>query len=211
MKFSIAIMLLLLIFSCSQKDQNATSKKDSTIVAIDSVAVNIDSSKIENFKHEEVEYEEPKDGFYSKDYLEKHFKAKVYYQRKNGEVSYYKIVIFKNKKQIQTFKIAPEAPFYNEDYINLTFEDANFDGKIDFLITKFVGMNFDEKYLYLYNDRIFIKKKNFDKIISPTVDTKNKQIVSEYHVGPTEYHREIYKWKKGKLIQIYSQVEGEDY
>lgn len=112
---------------------------------------------------------------------------------------------------MQTIKEKPASPFYNENYINLTFEDADFDDKKDLLITKFVGMNFDEKYLYLWSNGMFVKKKNFDKITSPVIDAENKEIVSEYRVGPHENHTEIYKWRKEKLIQTYSNVEGDNY
>lgn len=211
MKSIIVWITLFLVFSCEKKRQDDFSKSDSINATIDSPVVNIDSSTIENLKQEEVKYEDPKDGFYSTVFVNEDLKAKVYYERKDGTVSYYKIIIFKNNKKIQVINEKPESSFYNEDYINLTFEDANFDGKKDFLITKFIGMNFNEKYLYLYNDGIFVKKKNFDKITSPFIDSINKEIVSEYRVGPLEKHTEIYKWKKGKLIQTYSQVEGEDF
>lgn len=204
---------LLLIFSCkkNKNPKNTISKNDTSITTIDSTAVKNDSFIIENPKQNEVKYEEPKDGFYSKDFIDGDLKAKVYYQRKDGTVSYYKITIYKNNKKIQTINEKSEDIFFHEDYINLTFEDANFDGKKDFLITKFIGMNFDIKYLYLYNDGTFVKKKNFDKITSPFVDSKTKEIVSEYRVGPHENHTEIYKWKNGKLIQTYSNVEGDNY
>ena len=211
MKNILFLIGLILIFSCKKKPQNSISKKDSAITAIDSPAVNIDSSTIGNLKQNEMQYKEPKDGFYSKDYIDGDVKAKVYYQRKDGNVSYYKIAIYKNDKKIQTINEKSESTFYDEDYINLTFEDANFDGKKDFLITKFIGMNFDKQYLYLYNNGIFVKKKHFDEITSPFVDSKNKEIVSQYRVGPHENHTEIYKWKNGKLIQTYSNIEGDNY
>lgn len=211
MKNIVLLIVLVLVFSCEKKKLDNISKSDSINVAIDSAAVSIDSFNIKNLKQNEVSYEEPKDGFYSTVFVNEDLKAKVYYERKDGTVSYYKIIIFKNNKKIQVINEKPESSFYNEDYINLTFEDANFDGKKDFLITKFVGMNFHEKYLYLYVDEIFVKKKNFDKITSPFIDSINKEIVSEYRVGPLEKHTEIYKWKKGKLFQTYSNVEGDNY
>ncbi len=88
MKNILFLIGLILIFSCKKKPQNSISKKDSAITAIDSPAVNIDSSTIGNLKQNEVQYEEPKDGFYSKDYIDGDVKAKVYYQRKDGNVSY---------------------------------------------------------------------------------------------------------------------------
>lgn len=61
MKNAILLFFLLWIFSCEKERKNNISKNDTTITAIDSAAVNIDSSNIGNSKQNEMQYKEPKD------------------------------------------------------------------------------------------------------------------------------------------------------
>lgn len=70
MKTIIFLIALLLIFSCEKERKDNFSKKEAVNRAIDSAAVHIDSSNTDTLKENEVEYEEPKDGFYSKNYVD---------------------------------------------------------------------------------------------------------------------------------------------
>jgi len=121
MKSIIFIFALLLIFSCSQKNKNSISKKDSTVVAIDSVAVNIDSSKIENLKQESIPDEEPKDGKYSQIIKDKDISAEIFYTIKEGRVDYYKLKVYQHKK-IQNLDAVSDWEFKNVEELDFKFD-----------------------------------------------------------------------------------------
>lgn len=140
MRIIILVTALFLIFSCSQKDQNSISKKDLAVVAIDSVAVNIDSSKIENLEQENVPDEEPKDGKYSQIIKDNGISAEIFYTVKQGRVDYYKLKVYQGKK-IQNLKAVSNWEFRNVEEMDFKFQDINFDGINDLTISKEVGMN----------------------------------------------------------------------
>lgn len=200
MKFSIVIMLLLLIFSCSRKDQNSTSKKDSTIVAIDSVAVNIDSSKIENLKQEEVEYEELKDGKYSQIIKDKDVSAEIFYIVKQGRIDYYKLKVYQGKR-IQNLKAVSNWEFRNVEEMDFRFQDVNFDGINDLTISKEVGMNWFILDGWINKKGKFIPEKMLNEIYNPIFDAKSKKIGSYHRVSGVGEFWSTYEWKNSKLIR----------
>ncbi|KUJ51196.1 hypothetical protein [Chryseobacterium sp. JAH] len=54
MKNILSLIVLIFIFSCERKSQQAVSKNHSTVIAIDSTAVNIDSSDIKTFNPDDT-------------------------------------------------------------------------------------------------------------------------------------------------------------
>lgn len=215
--FVLIVTILLSIFSCKKENfknnvtDSATISKDSVAIVVDSATAEFDSIfKIQHPEDQASNYEEPKDGYYTKDYIDGDLKAKVYYRRNNSDVRYYRIDVFKNLKKIQTINQEPEHLFTNYDDFGLSFEDANFDRKKDILILKFVGMNFDHQYLFLNIGGKYIKYRKFEEVVSPQVDTINKLITSNYRSG-SEHFSKIYKWKKGKLMKISESYYDEEH
>lgn len=200
MKSIIFIFALLLFFSCSQKNQNSISNKDSTVVAIDSVAVNIDSSEIENFKQESVPDEEPKDGKYSQIIKDKDISAEIFYTIKEGRVDYYKLKVYQHKK-IQNLDAVSDWEFKNVEELDFKFEDVNFDGINDLTISKEVGMNWFILNVWINKKGKFIQEKKFDDIYSPIFDPKSKEIKSYYRVSSVGEFWSTYQWKNNKLIR----------
>ena len=200
MRNIVSLITLLLIFSCSQKNKNSISKKDSTVVAIDSVAVNIDSSKIENLEPENVLEEEPKDGKYSKIIKDKDVSAEIFYTIKEGRVDYYKLKVYQNKK-IQNLDAVSDWEFRNVEELDFKFEDVDFDGINDLTISKEVGMNWFQLNVWINKKGKFIQEKSFDDIYSPIFDLKNKEIKSYYRVPSVGEFWSTYEWKNNKLIR----------
>lgn len=195
-----SLITLLLIFSCSQKNKNSISKKDSTVVAIDSVAVNIDSSKIENLEPENVLEEEPKDGKYSKIIKDKDVSAEIFYTIKEGRVDYYKLKVYQNKK-IQNLDAVSEWQFRDVEELDFKFEDVNFDGINDLAISKEVGMNWFKLNVWINKKGKFIQEKKFEDIYSPIFDPKSKEIKSYYRVSSVGEFWSTYEWQNDKLIR----------
>ncbi|WP_441557282.1 XAC2610-related protein [Chryseobacterium sp. 2TAF14] len=194
------MIVLFFIFSCSQKNQNSISNKDSTVVAIDSVAVNIDSSKIENVKQESVLDEEPKDGKYSQIIKDKGISAEVFYTIKEGRIDYYKLKVYQGKK-IQNLNAVSDWEFRNVEELDFKFQDVNFDGISDLTISKEVGMNWFTLNVWINKNGKFIQEKKFDDIYSPTFDPNSKEIKSYHRVSSIGEFWSTYEWKNKKLIR----------
>ncbi|MFC3160926.1 XAC2610-related protein [Chryseobacterium arachidis] len=144
------------------------------------------------------------------------FKYKIYCEeQKNKVVNFRKIKILKSGKLIQEIKIPKDSAFifHDNEFDFSSHEDWNFDGHQDIKLIKFVGMVNAEYYLWIYNNKS--KKydfcQSFSSILSPVINKGSKEIISKYHVGPTEYHFETYKYKNGKFIKTSEEVEGGDY
>ncbi|MPS64965.1 MAG: hypothetical protein DI622_19620 [Chryseobacterium sp.] len=200
MKSIIFIFALLLIFSCSQKNQNSISNKDSTVEAIDSVAVNIDSSKIENLKQESVLDEEPKDGKYSQIIKDKDVSAEIFYTIKEGRVDYYKLKVYQGKR-IQNLDAVSDWEFQNVEELDFKFEDVNFDGINDLTISKEVGMNWFKLNVWINKKGKFVQDKKFDEIYNPIFNLQKKEIKSDYRISGVGEFWSTYEWQNNKLIR----------
>lgn len=194
MKSIIFIFALLLIFSCSQKNQNSISNKDSTVEAIDSVAVNIDSSKIENLKQESVLDEEPKDGKYSRIIKDKDVSAEIFYTIKEGRVDYYKLKVYQGKR-IQNLDAVSDWEFQNVEELDFKFEDVNFDGINDLTISKEVGMNWFKLNVWINKKGKFVQDKKFDEIYNPIFNLQKKEIKSDYRISGVGEFWSTYEWQ----------------
>lgn len=201
MKNILFLIGLLLIFSCKKKPQNSISKKDSAITAIDSAAVNIDSSTIENSKQNEVQYEEPKDGDYSKIIKGKNISVELFYTIKDGMTDYSRLKIF-NGNKTQNLKIVSDWGFRNIDQIDVLFEDVNFDGADDITITKEIGMNWSTDVLLINNNGTFVRNKKYEEIMNPSIYVQEKLIISEYRVSGVGDISKTYQWKGNELLII---------
>lgn len=200
MKSIIFIFALLLIFSCSQKNQNSISNKDSTVEAIDSVAVNIDSSKIENLKQESILDEEPKDGKYSQIIKDKDASAEIFYTIKEGRVDYYKLKVYQGKR-IQNLDAVSDWEFQNVEELDFKFEDVNFDGINDLTISKEVGMNWFKLNVWINKKGKFVQDKKFDEIYNPIFNLQKKEIKSDYRISGVGEFWSTYEWQNNKLIR----------
>lgn len=200
MKSIIVLITLFLVFSCEKKRQDDFSKSDSINVAIDSAAVNIDSSNIENLKQKEVKYEEPADGRYSQLIKDKDISAEIFYTIKEGKVDYYNLKVYSNKN-VQNIKAVSDWEFSNVNQLEFSFQDANFDGTNDLTISKEVGMNWYTLNVWINKNGRFVKEKEFDKIYNPVFDKKKKEINSDYRVSGTGEFWSTYEWKKNKLVR----------
>jgi len=136
-------------------------------------------------------------------------------EQKNGIVNFRKIKILKSGQLIQKINLPKDSAYvYHDDEIDFSSdEDWNFDGNNDIVLINWHGMVDSKYYLWIYdkNSGKYDFCPSFSKIMSPALDQKKKEIVSEYHIGPTEFHYEKYQWKKGKYVLTHSKVEGGEY
>lgn len=135
-------------------------------------------------------------------------------EQKSGIINFRKIKISKSGKLIQTIPIAKDSAYvYKVDEIDFSSDkDWNFDGNNDIILINWHGMVDATYYLWLFDEKSekYVFCPSFSKIMTPGLDKKNNEIVSEYHIGPTNFYYEKYKWRNGKFVMTYSKSEGED-
>ena len=87
----------------------------------------------------------------------------------------------------------------------LIVEDVNFDGYNDLRIMKYLpgGANVPY-YFWIYNPakEVFEENKAFEVVVSPTVDTSKKELISRQRVSAAEYHTEYYKTDGSEPILV---------
>jgi hypothetical protein len=196
----VLLIALFLTFSCLEKKQNSISKKDSATVGIDSVALNIDSSKVENLKQENIIDEEPKDGKYSQIIKDTDVFAEIFYTIKEQRVDYYKLNVYQGKR-VQNLKAASDWGFQNLEELDFKFQDVNFDGIDDLTISKEIGMNWFKLNVWINNKGKFIPEKKFEEIYNPIFNLKKKEIKSDYRVSGVGEFWSTYEWKNKKLVR----------
>lgn len=217
MKSSVLLLFLLLVFSCKKGEKPEVTmpkiKYDSSKTLKSKVAELSDEEIIRLQKEREKDLSQvtreytlskKRDGFEYKVFCEEH---------KDGMINFTKVNVLKSGKLFQQLKINKDSTFVYHDYeVNFSCdEDWNFDGYNDFKLINWVGMADQSYYLWLY-DKSSGKYKfssSFSKIINPVSDKKNKEITSSYHAGPETYYYSIYKFKNGKYVQTYSEVDEE--
>ncbi|MET3536114.1 XAC2610-related protein [Chryseobacterium limigenitum] len=98
----------------------------------------------------------------------------------------------------------------NEAYFSID-KDANFDGYNDLEVVNQVGNYFSSSSFWLYNkkNKKYIYYKPFDSIINPGIDAKNKAIISDYYIGPSNFYSKTYEWKGGNLILQSMRIDEE--
>ncbi|WP_276878142.1 XAC2610-related protein [Chryseobacterium joostei] len=95
-------------------------------------------------------------------------------------------------------------------------QDINFDGLNDIELVNQAGNYTSSSSFWLYNKNIrkYEYYKPLDTIINPKIDPVKKNIVSDYHIGPTDTYFKVYAWEKGKLVLQSVQInddQGETY
>ena len=220
MKGTILLMISLLAFSCKKegklKPVVSEIKQDSSIITKDKQPEKVELSDEEILKIQKEE-EKKMSEIVRKYTLQKNgngFEYQVFCEeQKNGMINFRKVNILKSGKLLQQLKVEKDSTFVYHDY-EVDFscdEDWNFDGFKDFKLINWVGMVDQSYYLWLF-DKSSGKYKlapSFGKIINPVADQNKKEITSGYHTGPTNYYF-IYKWNKGRFIQTYAQVDGDE-
>ena len=87
----------------------------------------------------------------------------------------------------------------------LIVEDVNFDGYNDLRIMKYLpgGANVPY-YFWIYNPakEVFEENEAFEVVVSPTVDTSAKELISRQRVSAAEYHTEFYRTEAGKPVLV---------
>lgn len=215
MKNIFFLIVLFLIFSCKKENKSKIIApkiiQDSSVISKDQ-EVKLTDEEILKIQQEEKERSQ----IVRKYLLSKKgngFEYKIFCEEeKSGMINFSKVNILKSGKLFQQLKIDKDSIFVYHDY-EVDFscdEDWNFDGYNDFTLINWVGMVDQSYYLWLYdkNSKKYKFSPSFGKIKNPVADKKNKQITSSYHIGST-YYSEIYKFKKGKYLQTYSETKGE--
>lgn len=130
----------------------------------------------------------------------------------NDVINFKSINIF-YKKELHQKIIFDTVSVLNESeaYFDIS-KDVNFDGYKDLEVVNQVGNYWSTSSFWLYEkkSRKFNYYKPMDTIINPKVDTRNKLILSDYHVGPSNFYNKVYQWKKNKLVMISSQADEND-
>lgn len=91
----------------------------------------------------------------------------------------------------------------------LYVEDVNFDGYNDLRIMKYLPGGANVPYYYwIYNPAksIFEEAKSYEVVVSPTVDSSRKELISRQRVSAAEYHTEFYK-PNGKVPTLLRREE----
>jgi hypothetical protein len=127
----------------------------------------------------------------------------------NDVINFKSINIF-YKKELHQKIIFDTVSVLNESeaYFDIS-KDVNFDGYKDLEVVNQVGNYWSTSSFWLYDkkSRKFNYYKPMDTIINPKVDTRNKLILSDYHVGPSNFYNKVYQWEKNKLVMISSQAD----
>ena len=136
-------------------------------------------------------------------------------EQKSNLINFRKIKILKSGQLIQTIPIAKDSAYvYNVDEIDFASDkDWNFDGNNDIMLVNWHGMVDATYYLWLFDENSgkYVFCPSFSKIKTPGLDKEKKEIVSEYHIGPSHFYYEKYKWRNGKFVMTYSKSEGEEF
>lgn len=233
----LASLLLLMILigyglqSCKKETEKTTNlniTKPNSQIPSDSIGDPADSIKQDKTRteqsDEEIKKEQEKQNREREQIVKKYTIDKkgngLVYQifcevQKDGIINFRKIKISKSGKLIQKINLPKDSSYVYNDY-EIDFasdKDWNFDKKNDIVLINWHGMVDRTYYLWLYdkNSGKYNFCPSFSKIMNPGLDQKKKEIVSEYHIGPTEFHYEKYQWKKGKYVLTHSEVEGGDY
>ena len=84
---------------------------------------------------------------------------------------------------------------------------------ISIMLVNWHGMVDATYYLWLFDENSgkYVFCPSFSKIKTPGLDKEKKEIVSEYHIGPSHFYYEKYKWRNGKFVMTYSKSEGEEF
>ncbi|MCQ4140888.1 hypothetical protein [Chryseobacterium sp. EO14] len=219
MKFSIAIMLLLLFFSCKKTG----SPKSPKIVEDSPIVIQDLQPKEKELSDEEIKRQQREDEKEMSVIIRKYtlteksngFKYQIFCEeQKNGVINYKKIDVLKSGKLFQRFHVDKDSTFIYHDYeVDFSYnEDWNFDGYKDIKLTQRAGMVDQSYYLWLFDKKSgkYQLNSTFKKILNPVLHKENKEITSEYHIGSVEYHYETYKYKGGKFVKIHEQIEGDE-
>lgn len=217
MKNTVLFIALLLIFSCQKDEKSKTvapfTKKNSPIIAKDKV-VKLSDGEILKIQEQEEKERSQIVRKYTVSKKGNGFEYKVFCEeQKSGLINFPKVEVLKSGKLFQKLEAEKDSTLVLHDY-EVSFscdEDWNFDGYKDFKLIKWVGMVDQSYYLWLF-DKIsgkYIFSPSFGKIINPVANTKNKEITSGYHAGPSTYYYSTYQFKEGKFVKTHFEIEGE--
>lgn len=216
MKNIFFLIVLFLIFSC--KKENKSKFIAPKIIQDSSVISKNKEVKLTDEEILKIQQEEEKERSqiireYTLSKKGNGFEYKVFCQeKKSGMINFSKVDVLKSGKLFQQLEINKDSTFVYHDYeVSFSCEDDwNFDGYNDFTLVNWVGMVDQSYYLWLYDKKSGKYKfsPSFGKIKNPGADKKKREITSSYHIGST-YYFEIYKFKNGKYVQIFADIDGE--
>ncbi|MBD8082456.1 XAC2610-related protein [Chryseobacterium caseinilyticum] len=218
MKFSVAVIVFLSVFSCQKNEKPKldppTMVQDSPVIAKDKI-VKLSDQEILKIQEKEEKERSQIVRKYTVSKKGNGFEYKVFCEeQKSGLINFPKIEVLKSGKLFQKLETDKDSTLVLHDY-EVSFscdEDWNFDGHKDFTLIKWVGMVDQSYYLWLFDEKSgkYIFSPSFSKIINPVANLKSKEITSSYHAGPTTFYYSTYQFKKGKFVRTHFEVEGEE-
>ncbi|MGG5209939.1 XAC2610-related protein [Chryseobacterium sp. MIQD13] len=135
-------------------------------------------------------------------------------ERPNGSIDFKSITIL-DKKKIHQKIIVDTIYVLNEHEVIFNIDnDANFDGYNDLEVINWAGNYASSSSFWLYNQksRKYDHYKPLDTIQNIKIDSKRKEIISDYHIGPSNTYSKTYQWEKGKLLIMSAHIveEGDE-
>ena len=213
MKNTLTFFLLLIILisfglqSCEKKAKTTTNFYTAQIFSdsignlADSINYNETSTKKsdEEILKEQEKREKELEKIIKKFKIDKKGNGFVYQifceEQKSNLINFRKIKILKSGQLIQTIPIAKDSAYvYNVDEIDFASDkDWNFDGNNDIMLVNWHGMVDATYYLWLFDENSgkYVFCPSFSKIKTPGLDKEKKEIVSEYHIGPSHFYYEL--------------------
>jgi hypothetical protein len=191
----IVFFVFLIIIGCNKKPENFQVK-----ITVDTIAQNAIK-------------EEPKDTTtvpFSKTLTGNGYSYVLKGRQETNEVISFKSIniFFKGKLHQKIIFDTVSVLRETEAYCSVS-EDVNFDGYNDLEVVNQVGNYWSSSSFWLYDKKAkkYEYYKPMDTIVNPVVDSKNKSITSNYHVGPTDYYYKVYEWKNHKLVMTHFQAD----
>lgn len=216
MKNIFFLIVLFLIFSCEKENKSKLIApkiiQDSSVISKNK-EVKLTDEEILKIQQEEEKERSEIVKKYTLSKKSNGFEYNVFCEeQKDGMINFSKVDVLRSGKLFQQLEINKDSTFVYHDYeVDFSCEDDwNFDGYNDFTLINWVGMVDQSYYLWLYDKKSGKYKfsPSFSKIKNPSTNKKKREITSSYHIGST-YYFEIYKFKNGKYVQTFADIDGE--
>lgn len=197
----IAVFILIVLSSCSKKavtEKDSNKDKDSLVQQVETIHTEDTEDTVS------VPFSQSLKG---NGYV---------YQLKglkspNGEISFKSVSIFYKKKLHQKIIVDTVSVLHDWEVVFNVNKDVNFDGYNDIELINWAGNYASATSFWLYNkkSRKYAHYKPLDTIQNIGIDSKRKEITSNYHIGPVNTYNKVYEWQKGKLLFMSAHIEEE--
>lgn len=132
----------------------------------------------------------------------------------NGVINFKSINIFYKNKLHQKIIFDTVSVLNKREVVFNVDNDADFDGYKDVELINWAGNYAYSSSFWLYNQKTkkYDHYKPLDTIQNIKIDTRKREITSDYHIGPVNTYSKTYQWENGKLLMMNAHIveEGEE-